>query len=123
MKLISLTRKKFPKSNWSKTRTCWDISSLNENKILSIFDKNANEVINFHKKFLTRISPGASRMNSSNYDPIIPFLAGSQIIALNFQTPDIPMLLYLSKFQENGGNKSGYLLKPTWMLSSNTSEI
>ena len=33
MKLISITGKKFPKSDWSKTRTCWDISSINENKI------------------------------------------------------------------------------------------
>jgi len=33
MKLISITGKSFPKSDWSKTRTCWDISSLNENKI------------------------------------------------------------------------------------------
>ena len=28
------------------------------------------------------------------------------------------MFLYLSKFQENGGVKCGYLLKPQWMLAN-----
>ena len=123
MKLVSITCKRLPQSNWSEKRTCWDISSVNESRIVSIFNKNEMDIVNFHKKFLTRIYPAGSRVNSSNYDPIIPFLAGSQIIALNFQTPDLPMLIYLSKFQENGGNKCGYLLKPSWMQSSCTTQM
>lgn len=56
-----------------------------------------------------------TRVDSSNYDSMYGFLAGSQIVALNFQTKDFNLLIYLSKFYENGGFQCGYVLKPEWM--------
>ena len=41
------------------------------------------------------------------------------MIALNFQKADLALLLYLSKFKENGGNKCGYILKPSFLLPEN----
>ena len=39
--------------------------------------------------------------------------AGCQMVALNFQTPDLPMQLNQGKFEFN--NTTGYLLKPEFM--------
>jgi len=54
-------------------------------------------------------------VDSSNYDPVPAWSAGNQLVALNFQTPGLPMQLNDSKFRENGG--CGYVLKPAYMLS------
>ena len=42
-------------------------------------------------------------MDSSNYDPQPMWNAGSQMVALNFQTGDKPMQLNEGKFMQNGG--------------------
>ncbi len=45
--------------------------------------------------------------------PQIYWNVGCQIVALNFQTLDLPMQLNMAKFEYN--NKCGYLLKPDIM--------
>lgn len=35
----------------------------------------------------------------------------------------MPMLLNMSKFMENGGIESGYILKPTWMRSEGKKKL
>lgn len=40
--------------------------------------------------------------------------SGSQMVALNYQTPDKPMQLNQAKFRDNGN--CGYLLKPEFMF-------
>lgn len=87
----------------SQTKMLFSVSSLNEDKINKIFFENEKFIIDFNKKYLTRIYPTGKRIDSSNYDPIIPFFAGAQMIALNMQTNDLPLLIYNSKFIENGG--------------------
>lgn len=52
-------------------------------------------------------------MDSSNYMPQIFWNAGCQMVALNFQTPDLAMQLNQGKFEYNGN--CGYLLKPDFM--------
>lgn len=96
----------------SDNRLCWNISSLSEMKLKKLYDSNLEELTKFHRKNFTRIYPAGFRVNSSNYDPIPGFLVGSQIVALNQQTCDRNLMIYLGKFQENGGMSSGYLLKP-----------
>jgi phosphatidylinositol phospholipase C delta len=58
-------------------RTCWDISSINEKKIIVLYEKNHEAIVDFHRKFITRIYPAGSRVDSSNYDPIIAFNSGA----------------------------------------------
>ncbi|CAK61023.1 unnamed protein product (macronuclear) [Paramecium tetraurelia] len=99
-----------------QNRTVWEISSLDESKV------NEN-LLDFHRRYFTRIYPSGSRVDSSNYDPIPAFNSGSQIVALNFQTNDMPMLLNMCKFMENGGIESGYVLKPQWMRSDGKKKI
>ncbi|EAR85196.2 phosphatidylinositol-specific phospholipase C, X domain protein (macronuclear) [Tetrahymena thermophila SB210] len=97
-------------------RQCWYISSISEVKYLKLIKKCPGVLIQMFKKSFIRLYPGGMRVDSSNYDPIKGFLSGAQIVALNFQTPDLPMVFNLSKFQENGGIHSGYVLKPNYML-------
>ena len=54
-------------------------------------------------------------MDSSNYDPAPAWSAGNHLVALNYQTPDIPMHVNRGRFRENG--KSGYVLKPAYMTN------
>lgn len=97
-------------------RSVWNISSINEEKISKLLKDKEVEIIDFHRKYFTRIYPAGKRVDSSNYDPIDAFNSGSQLIALNVQTHDNSLLLYFSKFMENGGSNSGYVLKPKFML-------
>ena len=53
---------------------------------------------------LSRVYPKGSRVDSSNYDPQPMWNAGSQMVALNFQTGDKPMQLNEGKFMQNGGS-------------------
>ena len=59
------------------------------------------------------ISYQGARVDSSNYMPQIFWNSGCQMVALNFQTADLPMQLNQGKFEYNGG--CGYLLKPEFM--------
>lgn len=63
----------------------------------------------FNMVGLTLVEPvDGSVTNSDNYNPIIPFTYGCQFVAMNYQTPDKYMDLYLKIFQ-----KSSFVLKPS----------
>ena len=96
-------------------RSVFSISSMNESRISKFFYEEEHKIIDFHRKFLSRVYPSGKRIDSSNYDPISSFLSGCQMIALNIQTADIFLLIYNSIFQENGGVNSGYVLKPKFL--------
>jgi len=108
------------KMHLQNERTIWHISSIDENKINKLFKNHHKELIGFHRKYLSRIYPSASRIDSSNYDPITSWAAGSQLVALNFQTYDEAMLLNYAKFAANGG--AGYVLKPKYLRHNSDSD-
>lgn len=62
---------------------------------------------------LVRTYPKGTRFDSSNYDPTIMWNCGIQLVALNYQYPDIYMHLNQGLFRLNGG--CGYVLKPAVM--------
>lgn len=70
--------------------------------------------LRYHAVQLSRIYPKGQRIDSSNYNPMAFWNAGSQMVALNYQTPDKPMQINMGKFKENGG--CGFILKPEFML-------
>nr|XP_015930054.1 1-phosphatidylinositol 4,5-bisphosphate phosphodiesterase isoform X4 [Parasteatoda tepidariorum] len=89
------------------------MSSFAENTALGYLKSQAIEFVNYNKRQLSRIYPKGTRADSNNYLPQIFWNAGCQMVALNFQTPDLPMQLNQGKFEYNGG--CGYLLKPDFM--------
>ncbi|GAB6030959.1 hypothetical protein CHUAL_007783 [Chamberlinius hualienensis] len=89
------------------------MSSFPENSALGYLKSEAIEFVNYNKRQLSRIYPRGTRADSSNYMPQIFWNAGCQMVALNFQTSDLPMQINQGKFEYNGN--CGYLLKPDFM--------
>lgn len=91
--------------------------SYSESKTKKYLRKEAEVMawIEHNKSHLSRIYPLGTRVDSSNLDPVGPWAAGNQLVALNYQTKDLPMQLNTSKFLENGN--TGYLLKPAYMIA------
>jgi len=92
---------------------CYKMSSFAETTALGYLKSQAIEFVNYNKRQISRIYPKGARVDSSNYMPQVFWNSGCQLVALNFQTPDLPMQLNQGKFEYNGG--AGYLLKPEFM--------
>lgn len=91
--------------------------SIGESKIAKILDKsseNAKKWREYNEHHLTRTYPAGTRIDSSNYNPVVAWAMGCQLVALNFQTSDSPLLLNDGRFRQLGG--CGYLLKPDCVL-------
>jgi len=93
------------------------MSSFDENKAaqLSLVRSSAEKFINHNRTFLSRIYPKGTRFMSSNYDPIPLWLAGCQMVALNYQAQDKPLAFNRALFRSNG--QCGYILKPEPLLN------
>ena len=87
------------------------IVSLSERKMASMAKQHGSKkMIQFNLKAFTRVYPKATRINSSNYDPVLSWCHGAQVVAINYQSKDFGQLLNSSLFISNG--KAGYVLKP-----------
>ena len=71
------------------------------------------EVLACTERQLVRTYPKGVRFDSSNYEPLIMWNCGIQLVALNYQYPDISLHLNQGLFRLNGG--CGYVLKPAVM--------
>ncbi|XP_066198791.1 1-phosphatidylinositol 4,5-bisphosphate phosphodiesterase beta-2 isoform X2 [Saccopteryx leptura] len=85
------------------------ISSFTELKAFDLLSKAAVKFVDYNKRQMSRIYPKGTRMDSSNYMPQMFWNTGCQMVALNFQTMDLPMQQNMALFEFNG--QSGYLLK------------
>uniref|UniRef100_H3CA47 1-phosphatidylinositol 4,5-bisphosphate phosphodiesterase n=1 Tax=Tetraodon nigroviridis TaxID=99883 RepID=H3CA47_TETNG len=97
----------------NKRRKFFEMSSFVETKGMDILKGFPIEFVEYNKNQLSRIYPKGTRVDSSNYMPQLFWNVGCQMVALNFQTLDLPMQLNMGVFEYNGG--SGYLLKPEFM--------
>ncbi|XP_005379097.1 PREDICTED: 1-phosphatidylinositol 4,5-bisphosphate phosphodiesterase zeta-1 isoform X2 [Chinchilla lanigera] len=88
-------------------------NSIGETRARKLSKLRVHEFIFHTRKFITRIYPKAIRADSSNFNPQEFWNMGCQMVALNFQTPGLPMDLQNGKFLDNGG--SGYILKPHFL--------
>lgn len=94
----------------------YEMSSFPETKAEKFFlQQETRLILRYHRNQISRVYPKGQRLDSSNYNPVALWNVGSQMIALNFQTPDKPMQLLLGKFRDNGN--CGYLLKPDFLFS------
>jgi phosphatidylinositol phospholipase C delta len=101
---------------WTPTQMC----SFSEPRIWKHFargDAGVLEMAEFCHDHIARIYPRGTRFDSSNFDPILPWLAGCQMVALNYQTPGPAMWVNEAKFRENG--YSGYNLRVPEKLPCN----
>ncbi|XP_042189593.1 1-phosphatidylinositol 4,5-bisphosphate phosphodiesterase beta-1 isoform X2 [Callorhinchus milii] len=96
-----------------KHNKAYQMSSFVETKALEQLTKSPVEFVEYNKRQMSRIYPKGTRVDSSNYMPQVFWNAGCQLVALNFQTLDLPMQLNMGMFEYNG--KSGFRLKPEFM--------
>ncbi|KAM5263490.1 1-phosphatidylinositol 4,5-bisphosphate phosphodiesterase zeta-1 [Ctenodactylus gundi] len=98
-------------------------NSIGESQARKLSKLKVHDFIFHTRKFITRIYPKATRADSSNFNPQEFWNIGCQMVALNFQTPGLPMDLQNGKFLDNGG--SGYILKPRFLrdIKSNFNPI
>uniref|UniRef100_A0A6Q2ZPH1 1-phosphatidylinositol 4,5-bisphosphate phosphodiesterase n=1 Tax=Esox lucius TaxID=8010 RepID=A0A6Q2ZPH1_ESOLU len=99
--------------NANKRNKYFEMSSFVETKGMDTLKSSPIEFVEYNKKQLSRIYPKGTRVDSSNYMPQLFWNVGCQMVALNFQTLDLPMQLNMGVFEYNG--RSGYLLKPEFM--------
>ena len=67
-------------------------------------------LLSYTRRNLIRVYPRGTRLLSSNMDPLPFWRSGCQMVALNYQAKDRPLLLNRALFRQNG--RCGYVLKP-----------
>ncbi|XP_035703073.1 1-phosphatidylinositol 4,5-bisphosphate phosphodiesterase delta-1 isoform X2 [Folsomia candida] len=98
-------------------RKCYEMSSFSEAKTNNFIITSGEALVEYNKRQLSRIYPAGSRTTSSNFNPIDYWNVGCQIVALNYQTEDIPNFFNYALFTNNGS--CGYVLKPAILRDPN----
>lgn len=96
-------------------RACYrDMSSFPETKAEKYVNKaKGKKFLQYNRLQLSRIYPKGQRLDSSNYDPLPMWICGSQLVALNFQTPGEEVLWGGEKHPGQWGWRS-----LTWLLQT-----
>jgi len=87
------------------------VCSLVDSRALELISVHGRLLNEYHCNSLTRVYPPGTNLDSSNYDPMVHWLSGVQMVALNIQTHDMPLLLSEGLFRHKNGG-AGYVLKP-----------
>ncbi|KAL3536520.1 hypothetical protein ACH5RR_004981 [Cinchona calisaya] len=88
--------------------------SLGEEKFEKAVLSHGADIVRLTQINLLRIFPKAMRLDSSNYNPIIGWSHGAQMVALNMQGYGRYLWLMQGMFRANGG--CGYVKKPDVLL-------
>ncbi|KAJ1937076.1 hypothetical protein GGF37_005352, partial [Kickxella alabastrina] len=86
------------------------VTSVSESAAIQLMRQYPRQYTHYNAMQMTRVYPSFSRFTSTNYNPISHWAAGSQLVAMNFQTCDRHMQIYEAMFRRTGG--LGYVLKP-----------
>ncbi|CAD5214162.1 unnamed protein product [Bursaphelenchus xylophilus] len=90
--------------------TFFEMCSFSENKHEKLLEKGLPL---FNARQLSRVYPQASRLTSTNFNPVPMWSSGCHMVALNYQTGDRAMNMNEGKFMANG--RCGYVLKPSYL--------
>ncbi|OMO90442.1 C2 calcium-dependent membrane targeting [Corchorus olitorius] len=88
--------------------------SLGEQKFEKAIASHGTDVVRFTQRNILRIYPKGTRVNSSNYNPLIGWMHGAQMVALNMQGYGKSLWLMHGMFRSNGG--CGYVKKPDFLM-------
>lgn len=90
--------------------------SLNEEKLINVALNHGQDLVRFTQRNLLRVYPKGMRVDSSNYNPLIGWMHGTQMVAFNIQGHGRPLWLMQGMFRANGG--CGYVKKPELLLKT-----
>ncbi|XP_052185705.1 phosphoinositide phospholipase C 2-like [Diospyros lotus] len=88
--------------------------SLSEQELEKAVLTHAKEIVRFTQRNLLRVYPKGVRFDSSNYNPLIGWAHGAQMVAFNMQGYGRSLWLMHGMFKANGG--CGYIKKPDFLL-------
>ncbi|XP_026390055.1 phosphoinositide phospholipase C 6-like isoform X2 [Papaver somniferum] len=87
--------------------------SLSEHAFEKATISNGTDIVRFTQKNLLRVYPKGTRVNSSNYKPLLAWMHGAQMVAFNMQGYGRALWLMQGMFKSNGG--CGYVRKPDFL--------
>ncbi|XP_062013789.1 phosphoinositide phospholipase C 2-like isoform X2 [Rosa rugosa] len=89
--------------------------SLSEQQLERASKTRGTDIVRFTQRNLLRIYPKGTRVDSSNYDPMLGWSHGAQMVAFNMQGHDKHLHIMEGMFRANGG--CGYVKKPKFLLT------
>ncbi|XP_072961470.1 phosphoinositide phospholipase C 2-like isoform X1 [Typha angustifolia] len=89
--------------------------SLSEQVFEKAVRSHGIEIIRLTQRNLLRIYPRSTRITSSNYNPLLGWIHGAQMVAFNMQGHGRALWLMQGMFRANGG--CGYVKKPDFLLN------
>jgi phosphatidylinositol phospholipase C delta len=90
--------------------------SLSEPKFKKLAKSHPTDIVRFSQRNILRIYPKLTRVTSSNFNPLIAFSHGAQMVAFNMQGYGKNLWFVHGFFRANGG--CGYVKKPEFLLRS-----
>jgi len=90
--------------------------SLSEPQLEKVAKAHPDALILFSQRNIVRVYPFGLRFNSSNYNPLVSWTHGAQMVAFNMQGYGRPLWLVQGFFRANGG--CGYVRKPRFLLET-----
>ncbi|KAA8534073.1 hypothetical protein F0562_031734 [Nyssa sinensis] len=90
--------------------------SLSEHELLKAVVTHGKDIVRFTQRNLLRVYPKGIRFDSSNYNPLIGWMHGAQMVAFNMQGYGRSLWLMHGMFRAYGG--CGYVKKPNFLLKS-----
>ena len=91
----------------------FECCSINETTTKKLCRKQPGAVLYHTETQLLRTYPAGMRIDSSNFNPVLFWSFGIQMVALNYQTEDAALHLNTALFEQMG--RCGYVLKPALM--------
>ncbi|PON86603.1 Phosphoinositide phospholipase C family [Trema orientale] len=88
--------------------------SLNEQALEKAAASYSTDLVRFTQRNVLRVYPKGTRVNSSNFKPIIGWMHGAQMVAFNMQGYGKSLWLMHGMFRANGG--CGYVKKPEFLM-------
>ncbi|TLD14543.1 hypothetical protein PspLS_11156 [Pyricularia sp. CBS 133598] len=94
------------------------IFSLSEKVAFDTQRRQPAAFFEHNRNYLMRLYPHGMRFDSSNFDPVLFWRAGAQVVALNWQSWDSGMMLNEGMF----AGSDGYVVKPEGYRSSDVKD-
>ncbi|VDM66329.1 unnamed protein product [Strongylus vulgaris] len=114
-----LTADKVPHT-WNQDPRFYLMCSFSEDTSAKIYkdavQQQANELVKHTSKRIVRVYPSNMRIKSDNFLPNIHWMMGIQMVALNFQTNCLEMLMNHAMFEQTAW--CGYVKKPECLNDS-----
>ncbi|KAF4360721.1 phosphoinositide phospholipase C 2 [Cannabis sativa] len=90
--------------------------SLSEQQLEKAIETHGKDIVRFTQRNILRVYPKGTRFDSSNYNPLIGWSHGAQMVAFNMQGYGRSLWLMHGMFKSNGG--CGYVKKPDFLLKT-----